>query len=342
MQLLIELSGEHLSLPQAELLACLEASLANYKLLTTNQRILVAEIGDRGTNKIKKLSKRLALSFSISRLLKKVSLTSKQALSSILKAAKGICLPSGSFRVKARIIDKESFEKKTNELEREIGKVWADREVNLTNPTNELRIVIYKSVAYLALKITSIDRSQFERRRVQFRPYFSPISIHPRIARALVNLTQIKKRERLLDPFCGTGGFLIEGGLIGARVFGSDIQAKMAEGCKRNLEWYGIHQYKIECKDIGEINYRNMDAVATDFPYGRASKSVGAKLFLYKRAFQSIEQTLKKGGIAVTGLPDKDSVELGKQYLKLVGVHPYYVHRSLTRYFAVWKKVELS
>jgi tRNA (guanine10-N2)-dimethyltransferase len=338
MQLLIELSGEHPSLPQAELLACLEASSIGYKLLATNQRILVAEIGDVRTERIKQLSERLSLSFNLSALLKNVSLTSKQALSRILKAAKGISLPPGSFRVKARIINKESLERKTNELEREIGKLWADRQVDLTNPTNELRVIICKGVAYLGLKIASIDRSQFERRKVQNRPFFSPISLHPRVARALINLTQIRKGEKLLDPFCGTGGFLIEGGLIGARVFGSDIQAKMVEGCKKNLRWYGIKDYRVECKAIGEINSSQMDGVATDFPYGRASKSVGEKASLYKGAFQSIEKALKKGGIAVTGLPDKDSIELGKQYLKLLALYPYYAHRSLTRYFAVWKK----
>ena len=33
------------------------------------------------------------------------------------------------------------------------------------------------------------------------RPYFSPISIHPRIARAMINLSNCDKNETVIDPF---------------------------------------------------------------------------------------------------------------------------------------------
>ena len=80
------------------------------------------------------------------------------------------------------------------------------------------------------MKKTEIDRTCFEERKVQHRPFFSPISLHPKLARVLVNISAIKRDETLLDPFCGTGGILIEAGLIGAKVIGSDIEEKMIEG----------------------------------------------------------------------------------------------------------------
>ena len=54
----------------------------------------------------------------------------------------------------------------------------------------------------------------------------------------------IKKGELLLDPFCGTGGSLMEGGLIGARVVGTDVDWNMKNGAAINCEYLGIKDYK--------------------------------------------------------------------------------------------------
>ena len=338
MQLLVELSCEYPSLPQSEFTACLEANSITHTLLSANKRLLVVDLGKLEGEEIKQLSERLSLSFTISKLLKATRITTEHALHDILSTARDIDLPAGSFRVRARIYDKQCITEKSDELEKKIGELWPNHPVNLSNPASELRVVVSGGVAHLGLKLTSIDRSQYERRKPQFRPFFSPISLHPRLARALVNLTQIREGEKLLDPFCGTGGFLVEGGLIGAKVFGSDIQEKMVDGCKKNLNHYGIKDYEIECKDVGGINFSSMDGVVTDFPYGRASKSVGERHLLFNKAFQSIRHSMKDGGISVTGLPDRESVELGKKHLKLQAIYPCYVHKNLTRHFAVWKK----
>ncbi|GAH56289.1 unnamed protein product, partial [marine sediment metagenome] len=63
----------------------------------------------------------------------------------------------------------------------------------------------------------------------------------PKIARALVNLSGVKEKELFLDPFCGTGGILIEAGEIGARVIGIDVQGKMVRGAEENLGFYGLN-----------------------------------------------------------------------------------------------------
>ncbi|MCK4365573.1 MAG: DNA modification methylase, partial [Thermoplasmatales archaeon] len=97
---------------------------------------------------------------------------------------------------------------------RELADVYTkDRDVILENPDNEIRGLITDSKVYVGLKTAEINRSQFEERKIQHRPFFSPISLHPKLARALVNLSSIKKDETLLDPFCGTGGILLEAGL---------------------------------------------------------------------------------------------------------------------------------
>ena len=161
--------------------------------------------------------------------------------------------------------------------------------------------------------------------------------MHPRIARALVNLSGIKRGEKLLDPVCGTGGILLEAGLIGANILGSDLDKKMVQGCKKTLDYYGIFPYTVFQADVGEIEkIGKVDAVVSDFPYGR-STHINRKLEdLYARAFESIKVVLKKDRRAVVGLPNREVVKIAKPFLEVLQIYPFWVHKSLTRYFTVF------
>jgi len=151
----------------------------------------------------------------------------------------------------------------------------------------------------------------------------------------------VKKHDTLLDPFCGTGGILLEAGLLGVQIVGSDIEQKMIEGCRKNLEFYDLANFTLHCADIGEIPkyVDSVDAIVTDFPYARATTTKGEQLTeLYARAFYAISQILKKNGRAVVGLSSKEILTVGKKYLSIVDTYPVKSHRSLTRYFVVYKK----
>ena len=41
----------------------------------------------------------------------------------------------------------------------------------------------------------------------------------------------------IVDPFCGTGGIAIEASLLGLEVLASDLDSRMVEGTKSNLDW---------------------------------------------------------------------------------------------------------
>ena len=56
----------------------------------------------------------------------------------------------------------------------------------------------------------------------------------PRMARTLVNIAGYNRGDIMLDPFCGTGGILIEAHLLGARVIGSDFDPLMVLGSRQN------------------------------------------------------------------------------------------------------------
>src|SRR3989344_1947726 len=97
------------------------------------------------------------------------------------------------------------------------GYIWrklTGPKVDLKNPKTLIHIFIAKNKAYCGLLAYS-NEEDFSSRKSHNRPFPHPSSLHPKVARALINLTGIKKNEILLDPFCGTGGFLLESGLMG-------------------------------------------------------------------------------------------------------------------------------
>ena len=100
----------------------------------------------------------------------------------------------------------------------------------------------------------------------------------PKLARCMANLARVKEGDTVLDPFCGTGGILIEAGLIGCKVIGCDIDWKMKKGTATNLEYAGITDYKTHVVDVRELEmYEEVDAVVTDpleFPQPLAVKAL--------------------------------------------------------------------
>jgi tRNA (guanine10-N2)-dimethyltransferase len=335
MKFIFELSKEHKSLPKSEILSCLNAEEIQYNLIEANQDVLLIDIVSKNA-KIKDISNRLSYTFNIDEFLFSCSPTIKDIK---IQASKYNIKKNGSIAIRYR---NRSNEVNSQEIVQALAKIYSkDRKVTLKKPDIEVRALITNLNVYVGLRVSDLDRQQFENRKVQHRPYFSPISLHPKLARALVNLSAIKKNEVLLDPFCGTGGILIEAGIIGISVVGSDIEDKMVKGCKENLDFYKIKDYKLFSSDIGSIHNHvsNVDAVVTDLPYGKSTttKREDIKL-LYERTFKSISRVLKMGGRAVIGLSDKNMLSLGEHYIPLLEKHDFRVHSSLTRYFGVYKK----
>jgi len=335
MKYLFELSKEHETLPKAEILACLRLENIDYNILESNEDVLVIETASK-EDKLMKLSDRLSYTFYIDKFFFSCQPTIEQIKSCSLKNK---LEREGSIAVKYK---NRSESIGSQSIVKTLASIYTkNRDVTLENPDNEIRGLITDSKAYVGLKMAEIYRNQFEERKVQHRPFFSPISLHPKLARALVNLSSIKKDETLLDPFCGTGGILLEAGLIGAKIIGSDIEDKMTEGCKKTLNFYKIKNYDLHCSDIGDIGsyIDKVDAIVTDLPYGKSTTTRGEKIDnLYLRAFESMSKLLKKGRKAVVGISNKDYLSIGKKYFSLVEEHDFKVHRSLNRNFAVFEQ----
>ncbi len=205
---------------------------------------------------------------------------------------------------------------------------FINKPVNLKSPETLIEIIEINKKVYLTRLLQRI-KHDFDKRKPSKRPICYPFSLKPKIARAMVNLTGIKKGESIIDPFCGTGGLLLEAALIGCRVEGVDIDERMVKACSKNLDGYGIRKYNIYEGDATELKQRLL-YVVTDLPYARNTKNQDLER-LYEGFLKVIEKYLEYR--AVIGCPDSIDMKkmIKKHNLKLVGKFSYFLHSTLTK-----------
>lgn len=81
----------------------------------------------------------------------------------------------------------------------------------------------------------------------------------PKLAQIMLNLSQTKKSDIILDPFCGSGTVLTEAILMGYKnIIGTDISQKAILDSNKNIEWIK-EKYKVEDSDIKTINTSSID-----------------------------------------------------------------------------------
>ncbi|SDJ72576.1 N2-methylguanosine tRNA methyltransferase [Halovenus aranensis] len=170
----------------------------------------------------------------------------------------------------------------TQAVERALGNILVERgfAVDLEDPDHELRALFSAgdAGAVCALGWLAAESTRdFTARKPSDRPFFQPGSMDPMLARALVNVAGAGPDARILDPMCGTGGLLIEAGLVGAAVVGADVQPKMLRGSGENLAAFldGGWALVRGSADALALTEDSVDGVVFDTPYGRQSKIEG-------------------------------------------------------------------
>jgi len=192
----------------------------------------------------------------------------------------------GTVAVRARDV-RGSSGVDTQAVERELGGVLVDRgfAVDLDDPDHELRALFARGEPTGDAEAEAADacvlgwqvaesRRDYGDRKPTDRAFFQPGSMDPLLARALSNVAGAAPGRTILDPMCGTGGVLIEAGLAGARVVGSDAQERMVRGTRENLDQFLDGDYGVLRGDATRLPLRDdaVDGVVFDAPYGRQSK----------------------------------------------------------------------
>lgn len=326
MRVAFELSGEHPTLPRAEALAALEAERVPIRGVAFAPGLLIVD----AVRPPRRALQRVALSRYVERVVK------TGPWREVLRAAGRVDLHDGSFRVRAH---GPFTPEEKRDLERIVGgALGGTGRVDLERPERDFRLLRYGDGFLLGDVLCEVERSAFEARKVAKRPFSQPISLHPKFARALVNLSRCPIGGTLLDPFCGTGGIALEAGRLGMEVYASDLSEKMVAGTAATLRHYGLRGTTFRA-DVGEVprTVRGVDAIATDPPYGRSTTTRGEPLEqLYRRAFETFSRLLRPGGYAAVVLPSERAIRIGEEFLGLEEAHAIRVHKALTRTFCAF------
>ncbi len=330
MNYMFELSGEHPDLPVWEAESLLTCS-GKAKLLRRDYNLAVFSSDADASD----FQSRIALSHFLSEHLESVE------VKDLIQFFDGLDLSkTKSVAVKVKIAEPMKGEYDPVGLTKMIGEVVSKKvSINLDHPAVRFRVVVGEK-AHIGREIAEIDRTQYEKRKNRFLPFNSPISIHPRLARTLINMSAKNCRDIVLDPFCGTGTLLIESALMGMDVHGSDLSEKMIDGTRTNLKELGLaaNLKKLDVAEISKFN-KKFDCIVTDPPYGRSSSTNREPIEeLYSRALKSFARNLVDSGRVGIIVPDLKALDFEDDF-KIIRSTSVRAHRSLVRNFVVLEKV---
>ncbi len=346
----ILLSGEHSTLPEAELKALLAVHAPVARVVLYREG-LVADVAGGTAKEVDSALTRMALAHAWMEPWGRFD-ASKEGLEAAASIVQEHTDGRGSVAVHSlrRAGDARGGPEAVSRsgIERRLGSALAaaGHPIDLQDPDWVLDVWVVGQTLHVGRRMGVVDRSRFERRVLEERDHFSPVSMHPRRAASLLHLARVPPGGVVLDPFCGTGGMVLEAALDGYQVWGSDLDAWMVQGCLSTLADAGPEPVdgSVFVADVGDVPGLLpviSGGVVTDLPYGRASTTNREDLMaLYRRAFQAMREVLAPGGLAVVGLADPSllvaATDAGGTVME---THEERVHRSLTRTYAVVKWV---
>jgi tRNA (guanine10-N2)-dimethyltransferase len=253
----------------------------------------------------------------------------------------GALTVKGTYAVRASLLEGAPEGLRSADLERALGARVKGGRVDLLAPHHVFRVFV-AAQTHFTHEVYDRSADDFEERAVKHRPYFQPISLHPKFARALVNLTQVHDGQHLLDPFCGTGGILIEAALVGAHPVGIDVEPEAARGAALNLEHFGVLGTPVHAgraRDARTIVGGEVAAIATDPPYGRSATTLkmGPRAVIEESA-PGLAEVLRPGGRVALCVPDLSLTEPLEDFFVRELAIAQRVHASLTRNYVVLQR----
>jgi tRNA (guanine10-N2)-dimethyltransferase len=337
------LSGENETLPASELKNIIEAEGYKYKILENLDQAVRLEAN---INCIEAVERRAAFTKFCAQELFSCELDFDIINTKIKSINIGEILKKGeSFAVRLKRVKSYSSKNKKINLEKIIGKIILDKttktKVNLKQPDKTFVGILTSRKFLFGLKIAEISSKPFNERRPKKRPFFHPSAMSAKLARCMVNIAQPKVGELVFDPLCGTGSMLIEAALIGCKVLGLDIQRNMVKGTIQNLEHFRIQPYGMVIADALKFPIRKVDCVVTDPPYGKSSTTMKrSTIKIIKKVLMGLHSMY---GLKTVCISAPNTLNIGNFSetlgYKHIESHFVYVHKSLTREIAVFRRV---
>ncbi|MEN7982060.1 MAG: methyltransferase domain-containing protein [Nanoarchaeota archaeon] len=132
---------------------------------------------------------------------------------------------------------------------------------------------------YFGRIVEKCDYENLEKRDMSRPVRRESLSISPRLAKIMINLSQVRKNGKLLDSFCGVGVILQEALLQEIEVIGIDKDKKAIKGSKENLKFlnFAEEKYKLINWDSSTAKINEVNVLVTEPNLGETLKKIPTK-----------------------------------------------------------------
>jgi tRNA (guanine10-N2)-dimethyltransferase len=339
-RLFFVLSGEHTSLPGAEIRAILDSAALEAGTVKETYRLLILDVAQQALAVISERS----LMYDWCGVVLGECQAEEEEIGRLVSSLplEDLTKHSTNFAVRSTRLGGVNKNLPRVDLERDVGALIKRHvprlRVHLTNPDLTFACILFDDSFLIGISGFAKPSGLIAPRRPRKRPVFHPSTMPPKIARCMVNLARAKPGGTFSDPFSGVGGISIEAAVLGCDVVAMDADLRMLRGARRNLRYFGLDAVGFVHGDARRTPFHDLDAVATDPPYGRGSSTLGQKTTnLVKDFLGGASGSLKKGGHVCISSPIEIQIEdyAAEAGLKMRERHLAKVHRSLTRQFVV-------
>jgi tRNA G10 N-methylase Trm11 len=120
------------------------------------------------------------------------------------------------------------------------------------------------------------DYKKIEERDMKKPVRRESLSISPRLAKIMINLSQAKEGEIILDAFCGIGVILSEALNQEIKVIGIDRDENAIKGARENLKWFGFSEsnFKLIKGDSSNTKFNSVRAMVSEPDFGETLKKL--------------------------------------------------------------------
>jgi tRNA (guanine10-N2)-dimethyltransferase len=328
-------SGEHPTLPRAELTAILDSKKTTYEVTGSDYKLVEVRASSITPYEV---ARQAGYTEEAGVKIFK-SAPTLESIAAELDASplNKYVSPQEHFSVRVARFGGASRSISRTRLEPFLGELVAKKtagKVDLRSPARQFRGVITGNAFHFGLLTYQRPKASIANRRPRKRPAFHPSTMVPKLARCMVNLSGALEGSTFLDPFCGVGGIALEACLVGCDVIGMDAKGRMVRGMRRNLAHFKLGSLGLVRGDARHIPLTRVDAIATDPPYGTQSSTFKSSTRKILEEFlPRARAILPTGNRAVIASPlGTGSSQVAQDSgFKVLDRHLVYVHRSLTR-----------
>lgn len=218
-----------------------------------------------------------------------------------------------------------------------IGKQLHHLKADLKHPKDLFYYIFTTDNVYFTHSIFENEKTYLQRMPVR-RAINKPYTLKADMGRTCINLLDIKSGDRVLDPFCGIGGILLEGLDMTLKMIGNDINSNDLEHTKTNAKHFNLEVPELYNYDATTqfLKENSVDGIVSDIPYGRSSRKLGIEL--YEGFLRSAQKMLKpnKKMVIIYGC-FTNFKPLALKYFEEVAEIEQYMNSSLTRYILILK-----